>query len=209
MLNTLRRDCTGEVFDYGFLMAHLHDFKAPHRKITTLLQSGAVIRVKKGLYVFGEEYRRAPIHRGLIANLLFGPSYVSGEYALSYYGFIPERVSVVTSMTTKRKKRFDTPIGVFTYDYIQPQRFAIGVNWETLDDQNHFLIACPEKALADTIEKYRDLKTKGEMRQHLLDNMRIDVEELHSLDLGALKQITDCYQIPVIRLLYQTLAEDL
>lgn len=85
-------------------MAHLKNFKAPHRKITTLLQSGAIIRVKKGLYVLGTDYRHTPIHRGLLANLLFGPSYVSCEYALSYYGFIPERVVIVTSMTVKRKK---------------------------------------------------------------------------------------------------------
>lgn len=209
MLNTLRQDCVGEVFDYGFLMSHLHNLKAPHRKITTLLRSGAIVRVKKGLYVFGTDYRRAPIHRGLLANLLFGPSYVSGEYALSYYGFIPERVTVVTSMTTKRKKSFETPIGTFSYDYIHPNRFAIGVNWEQLDDQNHLLIASPEKALADTLQKYRALKTKQEMREHLLDNMRMNTEKLHSLDRVALKKISESYQLPVVRLLYQTLSEGL
>ncbi len=209
MLNALRRDCIGEVFDYGFLMSHLQDFKAPHRKITTLLRAGAIVRLKKGIYVFGVDYRRTPIHRGLVANLLFGPSYVSGEYALSYYGFIPERVAVVTSMTTKRNKKFITPIGTFSYNYIHPKRFIIGVNWESLDEKNHYLIACPEKALIDTIEKYRELKTKKEMREHLLDNMRIDVEKIQSLDLTVLDKISDCYQLPVIRLLYETLLEGL
>ena len=84
------------------------------------MQSGAIIRVKKGLYIFGEDYRRSPIHRALLANLLFGPSYVSGEYALSHYSFIPEKVTTVTSMTVKRKKIFNTPAGVFSYDHIHP-----------------------------------------------------------------------------------------
>ena len=209
MLNTLRRHCLGEVFDYGFLMAHLKDFKAPHRKITTLLQSGAIIRVKKGLYIFGEDYRRAPIHRGLLANLLFGPSYVSGEYALSHYSFIPEKVTTVTSMTVKRKKIFTTPAGVFNYDHIHPKCFGVGVYWQALDNQNHFLIASAEKALTDTVQKHRNLKNKLEMREYLLDNLRIDAEQLQTLDMSALKVIADSYQLPVIQLLYETLSQDL
>lgn len=209
MLNTLRRDCVGEVFDYGFLMAHLKGFKAPHRKITALLRSNAIIRVKKGLYIFGEDDRRAPIHLGLLANLLFGPSYVSGEYALSYYGLIPERVLVITSMTTKRKKKFDTPVGAFSYDHIHTKYFSIGVSWQPLDNQTHFLIACPEKALVDTIQKYRSLKSRKQMRAHLLDNMRIDVEKLQTLDMKVLQEIVHNYPLPVIQLFYKTLSEGL
>ena len=209
MLNTLIRDCLNEVFDYGFLMAHLKNFKAPHRKITTLLQSGAIIRIKKGLYIVGDEYRRNPIHRGLLANLLFGPSYVSCEYALSYYGFIPERVIAVTSMTVKRKKKFNTPVGAFSYDHIHPKYFAIGVNWQFLDNQTHFLIASPEKALVDTIQKYRNLKTKKEVREHLLDNMRIDAENLQKLDMNVLQEIKYNYPLPMTKLLYETLSEGL
>lgn len=209
MLNALIRDCPNEVFDYGFLMAHLKDFKAPHRKITTLLQSGAIIRIKKGLYILGADYRHSPVHRGLLANLLFGPSYVSGEYALSYYGFIPERVMVVTSMTSKRKKKFDTPTGAFSYDHIHLKYFSVGVNWQPLSNQTHFLIASPEKALADTIQKHRNLKTKKEIRDHLLDNMRVDLEKLQTLDMNALRKITCSYQLPIIKLLYQTLSDGL
>ena len=106
LLENLRKSCPTDVFDYNLLMSALKGYKAPHRKITSLLHSGSIIRIKKGLYTFSEVYRQQPIHRGLIANLLFGPSYVSLEYALSYYGFIPERVETVTSVTTKRNKSF-------------------------------------------------------------------------------------------------------
>ena len=39
---------------------------------------------------------------------MYGPSYVSLEWALSYYEMIPEKVFNVTSMTTGKVKEFQT-----------------------------------------------------------------------------------------------------
>ena len=36
-----------------------------------------------------------------LANVLYAPSYVSFDYALSYYGMIPERVHEITSATMR------------------------------------------------------------------------------------------------------------
>ena len=85
-------------------MSYLQHLKAPHRKIHSLLKSGALIRVKKGLYILGDAYREEPISLLLLGNLIYGPSYISQEYALQYHGLIPERVDLVTSMTCNRKK---------------------------------------------------------------------------------------------------------
>ena len=121
------------VLDYSALMSHLQNYKAPDRKLTTLLRSSALIRVKKGLYVLGDEYRQMPVSRELLANLIFGPSYISQEYALQYYGLIPERVETITSMTNKRKKEFDTPFGRFTYTYINTERFSEDLGFSLLE----------------------------------------------------------------------------
>ena len=43
---------------------------------------GGIVRVKKGLYVFGLDYRRGAWSREVLANLIYGPSYVSLDYAL-------------------------------------------------------------------------------------------------------------------------------
>jgi len=51
----------------------------------------------------------------LVVNLLYTPSYVSFDYALSYYGLIPERVYEVTSATLHAKKIFETPLERFSY----------------------------------------------------------------------------------------------
>jgi hypothetical protein len=62
-----------------------------------------------------------------IANPLYGPSYISLEYALSYYGLIPERVESITSVTTKRSKKFITPLGSFSYEHIPLKAYPIGI----------------------------------------------------------------------------------
>src|SRR6202043_3466912 len=97
-------------FDYEALLQTLQNYKKPRDAITRFLHDGSIIRVKKGLYVFGENYRRGIICKESLANLIYGPSYLSLEYALSYYGLIPERVEQVASMTPLRSKIFQTPI---------------------------------------------------------------------------------------------------
>lgn len=206
-MKDLRKACVGEVFDYGMLMYQLRKLKAPHRKVTTLLKAGDILRIKKGLYVFGEAYRQNPIHLGLLANLIYGPSYVSQEYALYWHGLIPERVDMITSMTTGRNKLFQTPVGVFHYQYLNAERFTVGVDWQLLDNEQHFLLASPEKALADTLSTMTDIKSTMEMRLHLIENLRIDEEMLRNLNLERLKKINMAYRRPIIKLLYKTLFE--
>lgn len=101
-------------FDYTYLMEKLRDYRSPRSKVTTLLREGCIIQIRRGLYVLGNIYRR-DISLHVLANLIYGPSYISFESALSYYGFNPERVVNPTSVCFKRKKQYSTPLGVFTY----------------------------------------------------------------------------------------------
>ena len=114
-IESLRHSVDSDVFDYQQLTDCLTDYAKPRDKIRAMLKAGEIIRVKKGLYVFGEGQRRRPWAREVLANLIYGPSYISLDYALSHYGFIPERVEVVTSVTAARSRRFETPLGLFTY----------------------------------------------------------------------------------------------
>ena len=101
-------------FDYNFLLGILSDYKYPRDMIGKLLSTKHIIRIKKGIYVLGERYRK-PYSRFVLANMIYGPSYVSGYSALSFYGLIPERVDLVTSTTCVKAKDFNTPIGRYTY----------------------------------------------------------------------------------------------
>ena len=60
-------------FDYVFLMDALQAYHYPRNKINTLLKSGEIVRVKKGLYSLD----KAPADKKLCANLIYGPSYIS------------------------------------------------------------------------------------------------------------------------------------
>lgn len=115
-----------DVFDYQQLTACLGHLSKPRDKIHKLLAKGDIVRIRKGLYAFGREYRREPLSREVLANLIYGPSYISLEYALSYHGLIPERVSTVTSVALGRSRKFDTPVGTFTYQSLSLPCYAVG-----------------------------------------------------------------------------------
>src|SRR5262245_31791812 len=118
IIDEIRKSVVNEEIDYLLLTSLLKQYKRPRDKITQLLKSGALIRVKKGLYIFGSRYAKKPYILETLANLIYGPSYISLEYALAFYGMIPERVEVLTSVTNKRDKIFKTPVGLFTYRYL-------------------------------------------------------------------------------------------
>ena len=107
-----------------------------------------LIKLKRGVFILNTNDRKFTPSRGYIANQLYSPSYISLEYALNYYGLIPERVSDVTSITTKKTKCFRNEIGNFIYQHIKPGCFR---GFKTLKDEAGllFFIAEPEKALID------------------------------------------------------------
>ncbi len=114
-LQDLRQIVQGEIFDYPMLMHHLREYKKPRDKVTQLLKDKSIIRLKKGVYIFGPTYQRNLISLEVLANVIYSPSYVSLEYALSKYGLIPERAYAITSVSLKRSKTFKTDMGLFIY----------------------------------------------------------------------------------------------
>lgn len=118
MIENIRKEIEHEEFDYQTLMDCLRGYARPRDKVSALLKKGSIIRIKKGLYIFGDLYRRRPYSREILANLIYGPSYISLDFALQHYGLIPECVEAVNSVTTGRSFRFVTPVGLFTYHKI-------------------------------------------------------------------------------------------
>lgn len=194
VITQMRQKIGGEIFDYQVLLDALVEYRKPRDKITRLLADGAIIRVKKGLYCFGEAFRRAPISREYLANLIYGPSYVSLEYALSHHGLIPERVETVTSVTTRRSRDFDTPFGRFSYRMLRDHCYVVGVTLNTTD-RTPFLLASPEKALADKV--WTDKRFSGlrmfDYDEYLSDDLRMDRYGLGRLDSSRLQVIAMAY----------------
>ena len=192
-----------EEFDYQTLLDAVHGYAQPRMKISAMLAKKDIVRVKKGLYILGETLRRHPFCRELLANLIYGPSYVSLEYALHYHGLTPERVETVTSVTCGRSRTFDSPVGTFSYRMITMEAFRTGMDRVELDDGRSFLIAIPEKALADRIfaDRGTGISTQKAMHDYLLADLRIDPANLRDLDPFRLAQIARIYRSRRLKLL--------
>ena len=202
-MEELRERITVEEFDYQALLDGLRKYNRPRDKITSLLKKGEVVRVKKGIYVFGERYRRRPFSREILANMIYGPSYVSLETALYHHGLIPEGVEAVTSVTEGRGRRFFTPLGLFLYHGIPGKAYPIGIDSVEIEPGRSFLMAVPEKALADKIQAERGtaIRSRAEMLVYLTESLRIDPAALGQLNAKIILLIADRYRSRKLRLL--------
>ena len=168
------------------LKAYLSHLKYPKNKISDLEKSGVFVRLKKDLYV----NKKSDVSKELIANHLYGISYVSLETALAYYGMIPERVYAVRSMTTKRAKKFATPLGSFEYKTVSADYFSIGLRQEIIENQYAFLIAEPTKALCDMIVATPNLRLQSAkaMWKYLEEDLRIEFELFKNFNTNTVLQ---------------------
>ncbi len=174
-------------------------------KISNLVKSGDLIRLKKGFYSFSKAYLTKPIDLISVANRLYTPSYVSFDYALSYYGMIPERVSEITSATSKNEKLFETPVGRFSYKKVPLQAYFIGVDWIYDKDEGGRFIATPEKALCDKIRYDRGIGTltQGAMIEYLKYDLRLEITK--SLDFELIEEVATAYRSKNLKTLLRVL----
>jgi hypothetical protein len=199
----LQKSIPYEEFDYQTLLDAIQGYARPRMKISGMLAKGDIVRVKKGLYILGEPLRRRPFCRELLANLIYGPSYVSLEYALHYHGLMPERVETMTSVTCGRSRTFASPVGTFSYRMIPMEAFRTGMDRVELDDGRSFLIAIPEKAMADRIvaDRGAGISTQKELYDYLLSSLRIDPAGLSHLNPHKLAEIAGLYRSRRVKLL--------
>lgn len=188
-MNTLERLGIIPV-NFATLTAFLGKYKSPGDKVSNLEKTGELIRLKKGMYVVSPKVHGQYVSKELVANHLYGPSYVSLESALSYYKIIPERTYSVRSLTLKRSRKFSTSLGDFEYLTADKEYFDIGVVVEIIDNQYAFLIASPEKALCDLIiatSRIRIQSVKA-MRTYLEEDLRVDISSLENFDKKIVEQ---------------------
>ncbi len=202
-IHQVRKLAGREEIDYAFLMSALKNYAKPRQKISRWIKTKEIIRVKKGLYIFGPEIAQRPYSKELLANLISGPSTISLSYALSHYGLIPERVDTVTSITNNRNKQLETPIGLFTYQYLSDTRYQPGIQLVSFDNDQSYLMAIPEKALCDYIyftTKPVKISSLQNMELFLLEDLRIDETMMAELSLAHIKEIAAIYKSPIVTL---------
>lgn len=189
------------------LSALLEKYRSPKSKLTTMLEKNEVIQVRRGLFVPGGELTYS---EKVLANKIYRPSYISFEYALSYYGFIPERVEQVTSAIFKknRNKVFYTKLGTYVYRSVPDAVFSLA--YHSISENDHpVLIASKEKALCDTLYKYRKINTLTALNYLLVNDLRIDLEVLSEIDVNIIEQLVPLYKKRVLGLFLTWIKKEL
>jgi len=171
------------VFETGLLLAGRVDPANVRRQLSRLVASGRLIQLRRGLYALAPPFQKVRPHPFLIANRMVRASYVSRQSALEYYGLIPEHVPVVTSATTSRPWRRETPLGTFEYRHIKPDFFH-GYRTVELTEGQAALVATPEKALLDLLY----LQPASDSLEYLAE---LRLESLEGLDLNELRRLAE------------------
>lgn len=154
------------------------------------VKRGRLLPLRRGIYAWPEAYRRIPMNPAALANALLLPSYLSGLWALGYYGLIPEQVVSYTSVTARAPRRFENAVGVFEYRHMKPEAFFgyQGVEMDGVKVQ----VATPEKALLDFWHLSRRPWTPERM-----DGMRF--QNLKAVDSCRLAQFAERFRSPRLR----------
>ncbi|HOG19210.1 MAG TPA: hypothetical protein PKW37_02040 [Salinivirgaceae bacterium] len=175
--------------DYTSLRSVYPEYKSLNDKVFDLEKQGTIIRLKRGMYVVSPQITKKTISVELIANHLYGPSYVSMESALRFYGLIPERVFNTASMTLKRGRIFNNQFGQFNYIFCPEDYYSIGI-LQVVRDDYAFLIASPEKALCDLILYTPKLQLRSirSLQTFLDEDIRLDIDGFYKMEVSIFEE---------------------
>ncbi len=178
------------IYDYQSLMVKYKNYANINQKISIECKSGNLIRIKRGLFTDDLDNDKE-----LIANVCYSPSYISFEYALSYYGIIPEYVSTYTSAVygKKNNKFYSVESASFEYKSIPNSVFFKGITIMKNKKGYSYKIATKEKALCDLLYSKYSVRSLADLKVLLFEDLRINYEELLILDKEFIKEIVPLY----------------
>ncbi len=171
------------------LLEQLKDYAAPANKLQRMVKSGEVTPIVRGLYE--TDPTASPY---LLAASIYGPSYISFEFALSARGLIPEAVRAVTCATFEKNKAksYDTPFGRFTYRDVPSAAFPLGLEVRA-EGEYSYRMATAEKALCDKLYTLSPVANNAQLEYLLFADLRIDEEEFARLDAPFVARIAPLY----------------
>ena len=185
------------IFSLEMLRQKYANYANPDDKIYRLVKSNQLFPISKGIY---EDDRSASGQ--YLASSIYGPSYLSFDYALAYYGLIPETAYVYTSATFEKKKKkiYTNMFGTFTYADVPSNVFPLGI---VIIENNGYVmhIATPEKALCDKLYSLPPVKNQKELKALLFENLRIDETILYTLNFNDITSLSEQYKSNNVRAL--------
>ncbi len=179
------------VFETSLLLAGDVDPANVRRQLSRWTKAGRLYQLRRGLYALAPPFQKVKPHPFLVANRMVRGSYVSCQSALAHYGLIPEHVPVVTSVTTARPARWDTPLGSYEFRHIKTDLLR-GYRLTELSPGQRAFVASPEKALLDLIYLQAGGDSPGYLRE-------LRLQHLDRLDLDELQRQADLADSPKLR----------
>ena len=173
----------------GLLISELPGYVNPKAKIGRMVAEGKLYPIIRGIY---EEDPNTPPQ--YLAGVIYGPSYISFEYALAYYKLIPQKTAEITCAAygKRKEKRYETDFGLFTYRDIPSKVFheELILNME---NGYSFLMASPEKAFCDELYKSAPAANLKELKALMFDEIGIGKRKINRLDPVVMNRIADLY----------------
>ena len=171
------------------LTERLGGFADPAGKILRMTRNGELFPLTRGLYETD-----ASVSGELLAPAIYGPSYLSFDYALAYYGLTPEAVFTFTCATfgKKKEKVYENHFGRYSYRDVPSAVYPFGVR--VVESGGYvYQIASPEKALCDKLRTLEPVHSERELSRLLFEDLRIDESEFAKLDAGDLSVLCERY----------------
>jgi hypothetical protein len=186
------------------------------------MKSGEVVRIHRGLYCLASKYLRQKVDPLVLAQRIYGPSYISLEMALSYHGWIPEAVYTITSTSLDRSRQFNTPVGHFSFTRVPQNTFYTevtrvekdgggfsnvgGLGGPGIRARESFLLASPLKALADYVHVH---KLDWASARPVIESLRVDESLLASVEAETFSRLLANYSSLRVRRFLEGLRKDL
>ena len=171
-------------------------------KIRREVQGGRLVQVARGLYETD-----AHADGKYLAGAIYGPSYLSFDYALSVHALIPEAVYAYTSATFRKgkTKRYENAFGTFLYRDVPAAVYPLGVEIR-VEGEYSYQIASPEKALCDKLYSLSPVYSVKALKELLFDDLRIDEAAFFALHKDDISQLAPLYRATNLKLLAKFMA---
>ena len=146
---------------------------------------------------------RCPHRREIPRGAIYGPSYLSFDYALSVHALIPEAVyNAYTSATFQKgkTKRYENAFGTFLYRDVPAAVYPLGVEIR-VEGGYSYQIASPEKALCDKLYSLSPVYSVRALKELLFDDLRIDEAAFFALQKDDILQLAPLYRATNLKLL--------
>ncbi len=173
-------------------------------KIKRESKSGNIYRLTRGIYETNKN-----VEPYFLASSILSPSYLSFDWALSFYGLIPEKVVSVTSasLNIKKSKTYINKFGRFEFNDICTNAFSEGLTY--IENGDYIVrIATKEKAICDSLAKWRVVRNISDLKELLFVDKRIDDHVFSTCDFKLMIRLASLYNKTNLNMLIKLIRKE-